>query len=324
MKVLFIRFSSIGDIVLTFPVVTALKEKYPKSHISYLSKNTFIHLLSANKDIDLSQAYNGSLSAARKWIKDQKFDLIIDLHKNIRSISVSAMNAKKIVRFKKLNFRKKLFTSFKIDVLPDIHIVDRYFETLKSLGLNKSITRSSFSVPINDQVELKKIFDVIPNRFYCIALGAKFNTKKIPYSVLVKVIDQINVPIALLGDSNDAQIGSKLQDAFKNKTIVNCAGSYNILQSASILQQSAKLITGDTGLMHIASFFELDIISIWGNTTPKFGMSPYRKISNPNDVIIEKHQLNCRPCSKIGYDKCPKGHFKCMAHEPAEIIKAIG
>ena len=116
----------------------------------------------------------------------------------------------------------------------------------------------------------------------------------------------------------------QLQDAFKNKTIVNCAGSYNILQSASILQQSAKLITGDTGLMHIASFFDLDIISIWGNTTPKFGMYPYRKMTNKNDVIIESKGLNCRPCSKIGYDKCPKGHFKCMAHEPDEIIKAIG
>jgi ADP-heptose:LPS heptosyltransferase len=105
---------------------------------------------------------------------------------------------------------------------------------------------------------------------------------------------------------------------------VNCAGGYSILQSASILKQSEKLITGDTGLMHIASFFEIHIVSIWGNTTPKFGMYPYRNTTNPNDVIIEKSDLNCRPCSKIGYDQCPKGHFKCMAHEPTEIIKFLG
>ena len=324
MKVLFIRFSSIGDIVLTFPVVTALKEKLPNAHISYLSKDSFIQLLTANKDIDYSHAYNGSVSDTRKWISDQKFDIIIDLHKNIRSISVSIFNGKRVLRFNKLNVRKKILTSFKIDTLPDIHIVDRYFETLKSLGLNQSITGSPFSVPTSAHIELKNLFNTVPKKFFCIALGAKFNTKKIPYDLLVKIIDQIDVPIALLGDSNDTEIGSKLQDSFSNKNIVNCAGSYSILQSASILKQSDKLITGDTGLMHIASFFEIDIISIWGNTTPKFGMYPYRKLKNSNDIIIEKSDLKCRPCSKIGYAECPKGHFKCMAHEPDEIIKAIG
>ena len=324
MKVLIIRFSSIGDIVLTFPVVTSLKEKFPNAHVSYLSKASFIQLLSANKDIDYSHAYNGSIGDTRKWVSNQKFDIIIDLHKNIRSISVSILNGKRVYRFNKLNVRKKILTSFKFDTLPDLHVVDRYFECLKSLGLNQVIRRAPFSIPAGAHIDLKNIFNTVPDRFFCIALGAKFNTKKIPYELLVKIIDEIHVPIVLLGDSNDEKIGLKLLEAFSNKNIVNCAGGYSILQSASILKQSDKLITGDTGLMHIASFFEIDIVSIWGNTTPKFGMYPYRNAKNSNDAIIERSDLKCRPCSKIGYDQCPKGHFNCMAHEPTEIIKFLG
>ncbi len=324
MKVLFIRFSSIGDIVLTFPVVTAFKEKYPDAHVSFLSKKTFIELLSAHKDIDKSQAFEDSILDTRKWIRDQKFDVIIDLHKNIRSISVSALNAKKIVRFNKLNFRKKVLTSFKIDLLPNRHIVDRYFEATKGLGLKQQTKRTVFNIPSNSEIDINLVFGKQHDKFISIALGAKFNTKKIPLPLLEEIVEGVNVPIALLGDHNDAETGEYLQDKFEHKVISNCAGKYSILQSASIIKQSEKLITGDTGLMHIASFFDLEIISIWGNTTPKFGMYPYREMTNMNDVIIEKNGLSCRPCSKIGYDKCPKGHFKCMAHEPGEIRKAIG
>ena len=165
--------------MLTFPVVSAFKEKFPDAHISYLSKDSYIQLLSASKDIDYSHAFNGSVRETRNWISNQKFDIIIDLHKNIRSISVSILNGKRVYRFKKLNVRKKILTSFKIDTLPDLHIVDRYFESLKSLGLNRASKRTPFSIPVIAHVDLKDIFSKVPGRFFCLALGAKFNTKKI-------------------------------------------------------------------------------------------------------------------------------------------------
>ena len=324
MKVLFIRFSSIGDIVLTFPVVTAFKEKHPDAHISFLTKSTFIELLSAHPSIDSAQPFDDSVLNTRKWIKSQQFDIIIDLHKNIRSFSVTMGNAQKVFRFDKLNLKKKLLTSLKIDKLPEIHLVDRYFEALIPLGLNKDFLGDSFSVPLSSKVDIGSVFSVAPAKFICIALGAKFNTKKIPLSLLEQIVESIDVPIALLGDHNDVDTGTQIVNKFPQKKIVNCAGKYSILQSASILEQAEKLVTGDTGLMHIASFFNIAIISIWGNTTPKFGMYPYRKAFHKNDSIIQNKELSCRPCSKIGYDKCPKGHFKCMAHNPAEIINAIG
>jgi len=322
-KVLFIRFSSIGDIVLTFPVVSAVKTQHPNAHISFLTKKAFTELLSAQPCIDESIPFENSILQTRKWIRSQEFDIIIDLHKNTRSLLISLGNAKKIYRFEKLNFRKKLLTSLKVDRLPNIHIIDRYFRALAPLGLNKDEIGTSFSIPKEFEVKISTVFNEIPDTFICIALGAQFNTKKIPLSLLEQLIEGINTPIALLGDKNDLATGNHLVDKFKQKNIVNCAGKYTILQSASILNQSQKLITGDTGLMHIASFLDIDIISIWGNTTPKFGMYPYRKEHHKNDVLFEKKDLDCRPCSKIGYEKCPKGHFKCMAHDSSEIIRAI-
>ena len=323
MKVLFIRFSSIGDIVLTFPVVSSLKEKYPNAHISFLSKDSFIELLSAQPDIDYAHAFNGSIIKTRKWIRGQKFDLIIDLHKNIRSLSVSTLNAKRIFRFNKLNIRKKIYTSLKIDRLPEKHIVDRYFDSLKTLDLNKESKRRSFIIPAKSEIDLSNVFDQVPDKFICIALGAKFNTKKIPLPLLEQIVKQIHVPIALLGDKNDVEAGNQLIEKLGHKTIVNCAGKYTILQSGSILKQAEKLITGDTGLMHIASFFDTQIISIWGNTSPKFGMFPYRQNKGNTDVMFEKQGLKCRPCSKIGYDSCPKRHFQCMDHDADQIASKV-
>mgnify|MGYP006103651461 CR=1 FL=1 len=323
MKVLFIRFSSIGDIVLTFPVVAAFKEKYPESQISFLSKEVSIELLAAQPHIDNSISFNGSILKTRKWVKNQNFDVIVDLHKNIRSITVSALNARKVFRFNKLNFHKKIYTTFKIDILPEKHIVDRYFEALSSLHLNTKSISTSFEIPKKSEVDLNEVFGAVPVEFLCIALGAKFNTKKIPLPLLVEIVEQINVPIALLGGQNDIENGEHLIKKFTQKTLVNCAGKYTILQSASILKKAGKLITGDTGLMHIASFFDTQIITIWGNTSPKFGMYPYRQIANNKDVMFEKKELKCRPCSKIGFDSCPKGHFNCMKHEANDILKAL-
>jgi ADP-heptose:LPS heptosyltransferase len=92
----------------------------------------------------------------------------------------------------------------------------------------------------------------------------------------------------------------------------NTCGDYTIHQSASIVRQSALVITNDTGLMHIAAALKKKVISIWGNTIPEFGMYPYYGAHPSSGLILEVTDLPCRPCSKIGYEECPKGHFKCM------------
>jgi ADP-heptose:LPS heptosyltransferase len=118
----------------------------------------------------------------------------------------------------------------------------------------------------------------------------------------------------------DREIGDYLVDAFPNKVIINTSGQFNILESASIVSQAKSLLTNDTGMMHIAACFDTQIISIWGNTTPEFGMSPYRPKKNQSDHMFQVEGLSCRPCSKIGHQECPKKHFHCMTKQDAKVI----
>jgi heptosyltransferase-2 len=113
----------------------------------------------------------------------------------------------------------------------------------------------------------------------------------------------------LLGGKEDVDVASELHKAFPTQTL-NMCGKMSLNQSASIIKQSKKVITSDTGLMHIAAAYKKNIISIWGNTIPEFGMGPY--MAGDDSQIVEVNHLSCRPCSKLGYRKCPKGHFKCM------------
>ena len=142
---------------------------------------------------------------------------------------------------------------------------------------------------------------------------------------MIELCDKINKPIVLIGGKEDAENGEKLEDFFDRKYeqedqkdslrelgkkahIYNGCGKININQSASLMKQATYVFSHDTGMMHIAAALKKNIFSIWGNTIPAFGMYPYQT----KFTILEKKGLNCRPCSKIGYNKCPKGHFKCM------------
>ena len=93
-------------------------------------------------------------------------------------------------------------------------------------------------------------------------------------------------------------------------------------ESAALIKLSSKVITHDTGLMHIAAAFKKEIVSVWGNTVPEFGMYPYYGDFSIWNQKFEILGLPCRPCTKIGYEKCPRGHFKCMLQQDDEKIAA--
>ena len=127
-------------------------------------------------------------------------------------------------------------------------------------------------------------------------------------------------PILLLGGKEDETAANFILS--KTKGVENFCGKISIQQSAAIIKYADIVLTHDTGMMHIASAFQKKIISIWGNTIPQFGMQPYL----PKELFFnaEVENLNCRPCSKIGYNSCPKGHFKCMSQQNIlKITKAM-
>ena len=132
---------------------------------------------------------------------------------------------------------------------------------------------------------------------------------------LKELVTLIDHPLVLLGGPEDKANGEELA-ALDPIKIYNACGKFNLNESADLVRRAKLIITHDTGLMHIAAAFKKPIISIWGNTVPAFGMYPYYGRTSFNQVqpyeLIEVNGLGCRPCSKIGYDACPKKHFKCM------------
>ncbi|MCK9617966.1 MAG: glycosyltransferase family 9 protein [Lentimicrobiaceae bacterium] len=310
-KILVIRFSSIGDIVLTTPVVRCLKMQIPGAEVHYLTKRQYLPLLEANPYLDAIHVIGKNVTEVVPALKAENFDFIVDLHKNLRSFIVLLQLRKPFGSFSKLNLRKFLYTKFKINLLPNVHIVDRYFAAVRKLGVTNDGKGLDYSLPQDKEINLYALPPIHQNGFVAFAIGAKQVTKALPAEKIIAVCQKLEQPVILLGGKEDFEKGEKIREALGNK-VVNACGMYSLHGSASLVKQARIMITHDTGLMHIAAAFDKKIVSIWGNTVPQFGMYPYLPQNPGNAVIIEVKNLKCRPCSKLGYARCPKKHFDCM------------
>jgi len=320
MKILIIRFSSIGDIVLTSPIIRCIKNQIIESEIHFLTKDSFAGLLAHHPYIQkIHSLKKNDLSAIIESLKTENFDCIIDLHKNIRTFKIKRALHIKSYSFAKLNIQKWLFVNFKIDLLPEKHIIDRYFEGIQSLGITNDQNGIDFYLPHNFTYDLK-IHALHKHNFYVVALGATYYTKQIPIDTLNALFKQLNdAPIVLIGHGEvDYNKSISIMENPKNKTMINLCNKLTIHESASLIQQSKLLLTGDTGMMHIASSFDVPIVTLWGNTHPKFGMYAYRNYGIKNYIV----DLPCHPCSKLGNNACPRQHFHCMKKQDIDKIIA--
>ncbi len=316
-KYLIIRFSSIGDIVLTTPVIRGLKKQVKNAEIHYLTKKQYFPVIKANPYIDKIHILENSLNDTIKKLREEGFDYIIDLHRNLRTLIVK--NRLRVMSFSinKINIEKWLIVNFRINRLPDRHIVDRYMDTLSVFDVKNDGKGLDYFIPEDEIIHEEQLPPGLQKGFIAFVIGAKHNTKKLPAEKIINICNAVKLPVALLGDRNDNEIANKIINAAQANT-VNLCGRYTINQSVSVLRQSKLVITNDTGLMHIAAAFKMKIISVWGNTIPEFGMSPY--MAHPDSRIFEIKDLSCRPCSKIGYKECPKKHFRCMNDLDENVI----
>lgn len=325
-KILIIRFSSIGDIVLTTPVIRCLKKQLEGAEIHYVTKKSYEEIIKNNPYIDKIHCYVDNIRKIISNLKNEKFDYVIDLHHNLRSLVVKTGLETTNFSFNKLNFEKWLLVNLKVNKMPKVHIVDRYLDTVKHLGVKNDNEGLDYFISDKDKINLNILPKQHQSGYIAFAIGARHNTKKLPLEKIISICKKINYPIILLGGGEDKANAKNICNELGEK-VFNACGLYSINQSASIIQQAEKVITHDTGLMHIATAFNKEIISIWGNTVSDFGMFPYypkpedKKLSH----IIEVKKLSCRPCSKLGFKECPEKHFDCMEKIDEEsVVKLAG
>lgn len=329
LKVLIIRFSSIGDIVLTTPVVRCLKQQL-QAEVHFLTKKSFRGILEANPYVDKVYAIQSKINEIAADLKTEKYDWVIDLHHNLRSLQVKRLLHSKSQSFDKINFQKWLMVRFKWNVLPRVHIVHRYLDAVKKLGIQYDGQGLDYFIPEAQEVALsmvaaeqnftKEWYDLVQKgQYIALVIGAAHATKRLPVHKLIEVCQGITQPILLLGGPDDRATGEQIAQA-AGAHVHNTCGQYSLHQSASLVRQAQQVITHDTGLMHIAAALRKPIISVWGNTIPEFGMTPFYPDQEEKNKSIEIKNLPCRPCSKIGFNVCPKGHFKCMEQIEVEKI----
>lgn len=322
-KILIIRLSSIGDIVLTTPIVRCIKKQIPNAEVHYLTKASNAIILNNNPYIDKIHCYSNSLSETIKELKKENFTLVIDLHKKLRSLIVCFRLHKPIKSFDPLRIKKWLLVRWKINNMPNKHIVDRYFDTIKGLDIVNDGEGLDYFLNEEDYISPDALPLSFQEGYVAIVVGSRHNTKQMPIDMMIKLCNGIEKSIVLLGDKNDRHKAVKIENAVGARVFNGC-GAYNLNQTASLIKNSYGVITPDTGLMHIAAALDKNIISVWGNTVPEFGMYPYMSEKSSAEVyIFEEKNLSCRPCHKLGYSKCPKKHFRCMRNLDIDKIISI-
>lgn len=314
-KVLIIRFSSIGDLVWTTPIIRCVKQQLPDCELHFATKASYQEMFVANPYIDCLFLLKDNLKDLTKELSAEKYDYVIDLHKNLRTLKMKLSLSGKKTTYSKYVLERWLLVKFKVNKMPDSHIVDRYFEAVLPLNIRNDNKGLDYFIAPEHEVSISQALPTSFQKGYAVyIIGGSEPTKKLPLHKMIELCQKINQPIVLIGGKEDIENGNQLVNFFSENTsisrlaIINLAGKLSISQSASVVKQAMQVFGHDTGLTQIAAAFHETVYSIWGTTTPLFGIKPYTK----NSILLQNNELPCRPCSKAGVPVCPLGHFKCM------------
>jgi ADP-heptose:LPS heptosyltransferase len=315
LKILVIRFSSIGDIIYTTPVVRCLKQQLHGSEIHFLTKPAFKYIYDNNPYLDKLLLLKPTLKATITDIKAEHYDYIIDLHNNLRTSLIKLSTGIHSSTYNKQSIGKWLSLKFHLKLIKPVHLVERYLKTVTFLGV------SNDNKPIDYYIkEPYNLADLLPTThqggFVAFIIGATHFTKRMPNDKISAICRKIDKPIVLLGGSDVKLNGDEIAAA-TGTMVFNACGATTLDQSVFIVSQAQKIIGFDTGLTHIAEAFDKPIASVWGSTAPELlGVQPYKV----KDAQVVGIALPCRPCSKFGRESCPLGHFKCMIDIPENIL----
>jgi ADP-heptose:LPS heptosyltransferase len=329
MRLLFIRFSSIGDIVFTTPAIRCAKQQIPGVEIHFLTKAAMKAVTEANPYIDHFHYFDKDLNATINHLKAFKFDYIIDLHKNYRTYQIQKALGVPSLSYEKLSLQKFLLTKLHVNLLPERHIADRCVDALSSLGVVNDGKGLDYFIPNETALKSNALPDSFASGYIALVIGASYATKKLPVVSLQALCHKMPYPIVLIGGKEDQEEGAAVE-AMNPIKIFNACGKFNLHESALLVKQSKTVISHDTGLLYIACAFHKKTVAIWGATSPALQVEPFyptaqTEIENEMYYNAIVPNLSCQPCSNYGTKHCPQGHFACMKQQDLQSIadKAI-
>jgi ADP-heptose:LPS heptosyltransferase len=333
MRLLFIRFSSIGDIVFTTPAIRAAKQQLPNVEIHFLTKSSMRSVTEANPYIDQFHYFDKNLTATIEALKQQQFDYVIDLHKNFRTYKIKKALGVPSFSYQKLSWQKLLLTKLHLNFMPNKHISDRCIECLAPLGVVNDGKGLDYFIPANTLLSPTALPASHRNGYISLVIGASFASKKLPIPQLQDLCRQLKYHVVLIGGKEDALEGEQVASIDPTK-IFNACGQFNLHESAILVQQSKTVISHDTGFLYIACAFHKKTVAIWGATSPELQVEPYYPTSKLNSNGVQNKRpfemyfnaivpnLPCQPCSNYGTKQCPQGHFACMRQQNIGAIAA--
>lgn len=333
-RILIIRLSSMGDVILTTPLIELMTKTFPLARIDFCTKEKFTYLIRSNPKVHkVIKAKNelsySSLKDLRQLIKMSNYNLIVDLQNNLKTIYLRSIQDAKVHVFNKHSIRKFLLVNFKINLFKNERpITDRYKETInryaESTDLNKKILPELFPDPVSERSitnMLESLGITGSNRLVCIPAVSGHFTKTYPPEYYAEIINNFpdeNAVFFLTGRGKDSENIQLIKSLTKNKKVYDMCDRLEVEDLISLVKSSSLLISGDTGPMHIAEAFNIPIVMMAGSSVREFGFFP----QNEKAVVLENNSLKCRPCSHYGRSKCPKGHFKCMKEISPEAVMA--
>ncbi len=308
-KILVLRLSSLGDILLTTPLIKLIKLKYPGTEIDFLLKSAYSKAIENNpyiKDVLYYESDN-----LIEILKSKDYRYVIDLQNNLRSRKLTGQLSSEIMRFKKPWFRKFTLVQTGINLYEEIIPVPLMY--CRTAGIEpEDLPAPEIFIPANINVSVEKDSGTI-----LLCPGSRHFTKMWPKEYFIELGNMLikaGYKVGVTGGSGDAEICDEITGKI-NEAVNLCKGD-NLYKIAYDMKNSSAVVCNDSGLMHLASASEVPFVAIFGSTVKEFGFAPYVQQA----VLIENSGLSCRPCSHIGLSKCPKKHFGCMKSIKPEII----
>lgn len=322
-RILVMRYSSLGDVALTNPVLDGLQAAFPRSPLYYATKKVFAPAVQHHPALTGVVPLEGS-GILKLWrhigeLKKIKPDLILDLHDSLRThLAAHFLKARRTLIYDKEAVRRRLLVK-KIGREASLHTIQKYLKILEPLGVKPHL-KIHFEIHVSRKNQ-EFLRDFVERRKFSqsqlvigLGPGAKWKTKRwFPerYAELAsRLVEDYRCKLLWFGSREEAPLIRSIQARMRGTPLergINLAEECSLEQSIALLGRCDLFIGNDSGLTHLASGRGCRVVVLYGSTTPSLGFEPW----GPHSVV-EVASLPCRPCDVHGKNACPLGHFKCM------------